>query len=238
METNVGAVTVSTAVLLVTLPEVAVMFELPTPRPVATPAALIEATAPFSEFHVAEFVRSCVLLSVYVPVAVKACVKPLAIEGLTGATAMETSAGAVTVKEAVLLVMLPEVAVMFELPTPRPVPTPAALIEATAPLSEFQVTVFVMSAVLLSVYVPVAVKACVRPLAIEALAGETAMETRAGAVTVSTAVLLVTPPELAVILELPTPRPVATPFALIEAAAVLLEFQAAELVRSCVLLSV
>ena len=64
METRVGAVTVSTAVLLVMPPEVAVILELPTPRPVATPLALIEATAPSLEFHVAEPVRSCVLLSV------------------------------------------------------------------------------------------------------------------------------------------------------------------------------
>ena len=79
---------------------------------------------------------------------------------------------------------------------------------------------------------------CVSPLAIEALLGETAMETKAGAVTVSTAVLLVMPPEAAVILELPTLRAVAMPLALIEAATVLLEFQVAEFVRSCVLLSV
>ena len=64
METRVGAVTVSTAVLLVVLPEIAVMFEVPTPRPVATPLALMEATAPLLEFQVTELVRSCVLLSV------------------------------------------------------------------------------------------------------------------------------------------------------------------------------
>ena len=78
----------------------------------------------------------------------------------------------------------------------------------------------------------------VRPLAIEGLLGVTAMETRVGAVTVNIAVLLVMPPEVAVILELPTPRPVATPLALIEATVPSLEFHVAEPVRSWVLLSV
>ena len=79
---------------------------------------------------------------------------------------------------------------------------------------------------------------CVRPLAMEALPGATAMETRAAGLTVSTAVLLVMLPDDAVILELPTLRAVATPLALMEATAPLLEFQVAELVRSTVLLSV
>ncbi len=75
-------------------------------------------------------------------------------------------------------------------------------------------------------------------MAIEGLVGATAMETRAAGLTVSTAVLLVMPPEVAVILEVPTLRPVATPLALIEATEVLLEFQVTELVISAVLLSV
>ena len=75
-------------------------------------------------------------------------------------------------------------------------------------------------------------------MAIEALVGATAMETRAAGLTVNTTVLLVMPAEVAVILELPTLRPVATPLALMEATAPLLEFQVAELVRSAVLPSV
>ena len=75
-------------------------------------------------------------------------------------------------------------------------------------------------------------------MAIEGLVGATAMETRVAGLTVSTAVLLVMPPEVAVILEVPTLRPVATPLALIEATEVLLEFQVTELVISAVLLSV
>ena len=54
----------STAVLLVMAPEVAVIFELPTLKPVATPPALIEATVPLLECQLTVLVRSCVLLSV------------------------------------------------------------------------------------------------------------------------------------------------------------------------------
>lgn len=43
-------------------------------------------------------VRSCVLPSVYVPVAFNACVVPSAKDGLAGVTAIETSAGAPTVR--------------------------------------------------------------------------------------------------------------------------------------------
>ena len=241
METRAGAVTVSTAVLLVTLPEVAVMLEVPACKPVATPAAVMEATVPSLECQVAEFVRSCVLLSVYVPVAVKACVRPLAMEGLVGAIAMETRVGAVTVNTAVLLVMAPEVAVIFELPAARPVATPAALIEATVPLLEFQAAEFVRSAVLLSVYVPVAVKACVKPLAIDGLAGVTAIETRAGAVTVSWVVLLmlVLGSVAVIVTGPPAATPDATPVFRPMVAIVMSEdVQFTEVVRFCVLLSV
>ncbi len=85
------------------------------------------------------------------PVAVNCAVVPFEMVVLTGDTAIETNVGAVTVRTAVLLVMPPEVAVIFELPTVRPVATPLALMEATAPLLECQVTELVRSCVLLSV---------------------------------------------------------------------------------------
>src|SRR5579859_1000906 len=160
------------------------------------------------------------------------------MEGLLGETVMDFNVAAVTVTTAVLLVMLPEVAVILELPMLRPVATARALMEATAPLPEFQVTEPVMSAVLLSVKVPVAVNDWLKPLAMEALLGEMAMDFKVAEVTVSTAVLLVILPEVAVILELPVLRLVARPPALMEATAPLLEFQVTELVRFCVLLSV
>ncbi len=77
------------------------------------------------------------------------CVWPLAIAALPGATVMDCKVAAVTVSTAVLLVMAPDVAVMLEVPMPRPVATPPALIEATEPLLVCQVTEPVTSAVLL-----------------------------------------------------------------------------------------
>ena len=51
MDTNVGAVTVKT-VEPDTLPEVALMLEVPAPTPVATPELLMLATAVTAEAHV------------------------------------------------------------------------------------------------------------------------------------------------------------------------------------------
>src|SRR5579864_2575391 len=74
----------------------AVIEVFPTARPVATPAVVMVAAAVFEEFHVA-LVRVCVLLSLYVPVAVNCCVEPTFTVGLLlGVTAIDTSA-AVTV---------------------------------------------------------------------------------------------------------------------------------------------
>src|SRR5205085_185842 len=54
--------------------------------------------------HVAVVVSTCVVPSVYVPVATNCCVRPLAIDGLTGVTAIDTSAAAVTVSVVVPLI--------------------------------------------------------------------------------------------------------------------------------------
>src|SRR5229473_6910939 len=108
------------------------------------------ATEVFEELQVTEVVITWVLPSEYVPVAVNCWVSPAGMVGV-GVTAIETRVAGFTVRAAVLLVMAPEVAVMLELPVVRPVASPPLLIEATAPLLEFHVTEFVMSAVLLSV---------------------------------------------------------------------------------------
>ena len=71
-------------------------------------------------------------------------------------------------------------------------------------------------------------------MAIDGAAGATEIEVSAAAVTVSVAVLLVTPPKLAVMLLLPGAKPVASPAALIVATAGAEEFQAAEPERSAV----
>lgn len=87
---------------------------------------------------------------------------------------------------------------------------------ATAGLEELQSTDAVMSCVLLSLNVPVAVNCFVVPMAMPELLGVTAMETRVAVVTVSEAVPL-TDPEDAVIVTVPDPVLVARPAALMEA---------------------
>lgn len=108
------------------------------------------ATEVFEEFQVTDVVITCVLPSEYVPVAVNCWVSPAASVGV-GVTAMETRVAGLTVSAAVLLVMLPEAAVILVLPALRPVASPLVLMEATAPLLEFQVAELVIFAVLPSV---------------------------------------------------------------------------------------
>ncbi len=74
------------------------------------------------------------------------------MEGIAGVTAMDCRVGAVTVSVSGGLTMAPCVAVIWELPIPAPVarPVPGPMV-ATAGEAEAQVTVVVMSCVLLSV---------------------------------------------------------------------------------------
>ena len=79
--------------------------------------------------------------------AVSCCVTPAAIEGLAGVTAIDTSTGAVTVSVAEL-VILPNVALMLEMPVVTPVATPPDMIVATPRADELHVAVLVRSCVL------------------------------------------------------------------------------------------
>jgi hypothetical protein len=129
-------------------------------RPCEPAALLIVAVAGVAEPHVTVVVRSCVELSVYTPVAVNCCVRPLAILGRAGVTPIETSVAAATVS-VVLPDTAPRVAVIAVLPTltvvTRPREPAALLIVATAGVAEDHVTVVVRFCVELSVYTPVAV---------------------------------------------------------------------------------
>ena len=107
-DTSVAAFTVS-VVLPEMEPEVARIVVEPAPTAVARPAVLIVATAPVEELHVAVLVRSCVVPSLNVPVALNCCVWPLVIEEFAGVTATDARVAAVTVS-VVLPLMLPEVA--------------------------------------------------------------------------------------------------------------------------------
>jgi hypothetical protein len=208
----------------------------PVLRPVATPLMVIVAIFTVEEFHTDTLVMSCVVVvepSRKVPVAVNCLSWPSVILEFAGVTTMDCNTPLVTVNAAVFE-MLPEVAVIVELPWATAVASPcieaALLMVATPGADELQVTVAVMSCVLLSLYVPVALKGCVVPGAMAFVPGVTAIDTRV-AVTVKVAVPL-TPPEVAVIVVDPVAFAVTNPVLEIVATEVLEEVQVAVLVRS------
>jgi len=104
----------------------------------------------------------------------------------------------------------PKVALMVLLPAATLEARPCALMVAVAALEDVHVTVVVMSCVLLSLNVPVAVNCFVVPTAMLEFAGVTAIETRVAEVTVSVAVPLI-PAEVAVMVAVPGPVLLANP---------------------------
>ena len=124
--------------------------------PFVTAALLIVAFASSEELQVTDVVRSCVLLSVYVPMAVNCKVVPLGLTdmlGFNGMTAMEERVASVTVRF-VDPEMSPDVAVMVVVPAVREVAIPfvpvTLLMVALLTSEELQVTDVVRSCVLLS----------------------------------------------------------------------------------------
>ena len=162
-DTRVAAVTVRVAVA-VWPPYAAVMVVAPVLLPVARPsvpaALLIGPTLVSLDVHVASNVRSWVVVSVYVPVAVNCCVVPLAIEGVGGVTWIETSVADVTVSW-VVPAKPPNAAEIVTVPAAAPLAKPsvptALLMVAMALSDELQVAEAVRSWVVVSLYVPVAV---------------------------------------------------------------------------------
>ncbi len=149
------------------------------------------------------------LPSLKVPLAVNRMDVPLEILGFAGLMVMETRCAVETVSPVEPLTE-PKVALMVVLPAATLEARPCALMVAAAALRDVQVTVVVMSCVLLSVKVPVAVNCLVVPTAMLEFAGVTAMETRVAALTVSVAVPL-TPPDEAVMVAVPVPVLLANP---------------------------
>ena len=148
IDCNVAVVTVST-VEPTTDPDVAVIVLLPGANVEANPPALIVAVAVVPETHVTEAVRFCVLLSLYVPIAVNCCVRPLAIDGLAGVTAIDCNVAAVTVST-VEPTTDPDVALTVLVPTATAVANPPAVMLAVATVPVAHITVVVRFAVLLS----------------------------------------------------------------------------------------
>jgi hypothetical protein len=159
IETSAAEVTVSVTGVEATEPRTAVTTELPVAKDVAKPlnpvALLIETTEPDDESHVADAVRSCVVLSVNMPVAVNCCPVPSAILGVPGVTLMETKVAAVTVNTTGVELTAPKVALIVVDPAEWLVTDPdvvtALLMSATAVALDIQVTVLVKSWMELSV---------------------------------------------------------------------------------------
>ena len=78
-------------------PKAASIVVCPTATALASPVVLIVATPGADELHVTLVVRSWVLPSLYVPVAVNGWTRSGKIEAFAGVAAMETSAGLVPV---------------------------------------------------------------------------------------------------------------------------------------------
>lgn len=118
IDKSVAAVTVK-VVVPVMAPVVAVTVMLPistaVPSPCEPAALLTVATELSDDDHVVVAVRSWVVLSVYVPVAVNCWVVPFALVGFVGVTLIETSVAAVTVKF-VEPFTAPDVAVIVTVP--------------------------------------------------------------------------------------------------------------------------
>lgn len=214
IETGTADVTVKLALAL-TEAMLAVMLTDPAATPLATPwlpvLLLIVAMVKSDVLHCTVEVTSCVLPSLKVPLAVNACVVPAGMEPDCGAMEMLTGIAAVTVS--VAGTVIPENdAVIPTVPVPEPVlvATPELLIVAISVLADTHVADFVRSCVLLSLYVPVAVKAWDCPKAIVGFAGLIVIETNCTGCTVKV-VNPLTAPKVAVIVVLPGAIVAATP---------------------------
>ncbi len=130
----------------------------------------------------------------------------------------------------------PRVAPIADVPSPVLVANPELLIVATAVFPAVQATEVVMSWVLPSEYVPVAVNCWVAPKSIDGRAGATAIATRVGAEVTVNLVEPVTLPDVALMVAVPPANALANPFVpatlLIVATALLLLFHVTDCVRS------
>ena len=138
-------------------PDVAEITEEPCAKPLTSPCVgtmlLMLPTVAEDELQITRFVKSWVLPSERVPIAVNDTVVFGAIDVLDGLTPSETKAAAVTVKLADPLT-LPDVAITVADPWALVVANPLLATAAIPVAEELQVTELVRSALLPSVYVP------------------------------------------------------------------------------------
>lgn len=143
-----AAVTVSAACALKPFAE-AVMVVVPAATALASPAALMVATAVLDDVQVTPDVNGPVVPLLYVAVTLNCCVAPAARVVVAGATAMAVIVAVAAVTVSVFVALTPFIAaVMVVLPALAPVATPPVLTAATAEFDEAQVTEEVMFALL------------------------------------------------------------------------------------------
>jgi hypothetical protein len=172
----------------------------------------INATEPSEELQVTVEVMFCVVPSESIPVAVNCLVRPMTMLGLDGVTVIEITAAGVTVSVAWLDVTPDKAAVMTVVPVASVAAFPAVpAMVATCVLEDVQAAVAVMSLVVPSEKVPVAVNCCVSPRATIGLTGVTAIETTTAGFTINVAAFEVTPPKAAIMEAVPSPLAVASP---------------------------
>jgi hypothetical protein len=229
MEERVAAVTVR-IVLPKILPRVAVMVTAPAVAVVAKPLVSIAIHDEFDETQVTFAVISKLVPSEYVPVAVNRCLTPTGMVSAAGVKAMEERVAVFTVR-APLPEILPWVAVMVAAPTVTVVARPVLLMVATDGFDEVQVTCAVISSVVPSEYVPMAMNCRLTPTGMLGAAGVTAMEDRVAAVPVRVVFPEILP-WVAVMVAAPTVTVVARPVLLMVATDVLDERQ-----MTCVVIS-
>ena len=139
--------TVRIAVLLVMLPEVAMIYVVPDATAVAKPALLMVATLLFEELQVTESVISTWVPSCSVPKALYCTVSPALVESLVGLMVIELRFATVTVTVVEPLIVA-DVAVALALPGSLAVILPLSETVKTAALPEDQLTEPVMFLVL------------------------------------------------------------------------------------------
>ena len=125
-------------------PDVAVIVVVPWVADAARPVFDTLATDDIEDVHVAELVKSWVLPSLYVPVAVNCWVRPAARVGLAGVTAIEVKVGGVTVRPVDPLTV-PDVAVIVLVPCALLVAKPVLDIVATPAAEDVHVAELVKS---------------------------------------------------------------------------------------------
>jgi hypothetical protein len=214
-----------------TAPTVAEMVVVPVARLPTEPRLFMVAVAGLEEPQRTDSVRSCVLLSLKVPVAVNGFVVPTAMLEFAGVTAIDSNVALLTLSEAVP-VTEPEIALIVANPVPTDVARPEALTVAVTGTDDVHVTDG-KSCVLPSSKVPSALNCRVVPTAIETAFGSTSIDIKCAETAVRVVVSL-RDPTVAVIVVCPAPAVVASPEPLMLATEAEEELHVTPLPRSCV----